>query len=545
MKIGIDFDNTIAKYDNSFLNLAYQKKFIKKNEISLGKTKLKNLLLKKKGGKKKWMELQGLVYGKYMHTAEIFPNFINFLFLSKIKKHELFIISHKTKYGHFDKDKVLLRSQALKWMVKKKIFDKNFINFEKKNIFFANTRVEKIKIIKDLNCDWFIDDLYEVLTNKNFPSKTKKILFNHNQNIKIPNKILPLSNWDEIINHILGKFTEKEICFLFKFITNKKIIKNKQIHGQGNSIVYKALTDKRINYAIKLYPDLLSDPRPRLNNEFSTLKKMHQNNIKNVPKAIIKNEIFNIGIYEWINGNKILRPNEKDILQMVKLVKKLKNLSKKTNILKFNFASEACLSRTDLINQIQKRVLKLQKINTKNRRFKKFLMNDFIPLWKKIKNESLASWPKSSRDNTLNKKRLVLNPSDFGFHNTLKKKNKLFFLDFEYFGWDDPVKLTADFIWHPSHSLNKNLQQIWEVNMINIFSDDKDFKNRLNASMPLYGIRWILIILNEFLPNYADRRKRAANRKSNSKEIAQNIQLLKAYKYFDVVKNLYSLNSEN
>ena len=89
-------------------------------------------------------------------------------------------------------------------------------------------------------------------------------------------------------------------------------------------------------------------------------------------------------------------------------------------------------------------------------------MNDFIPLWKKIKNESLASWPKSSRDNAVNKKRLVLNPSDFGFHNTLKKKNKLFFLDFEYFGWDDPVKLTADFIWHPSHSLNKNLQQIWK-----------------------------------------------------------------------------------
>ena len=136
MKIGIDFDNTIARYDKSFLNLAYKKGYIKKSEGNFSKIELKNLLIKKSSGKKKWMKIQGLVYGKYMHTAKIFPNLINFIILSKIKKHELYIISHKTEYGHFDKEKISLRNQALKWMKKNNFFKKNFINFEKKNIFF-------------------------------------------------------------------------------------------------------------------------------------------------------------------------------------------------------------------------------------------------------------------------------------------------------------------------------------------------------------------------------------------------------------------------
>ena len=53
----------------------------------------------------------------------------------------------------------------------------------------------------------------------------------------------------------------------------------------------------------------------------------------------------------------------------------------------------------------------------------------------------------------------VLSPSDFGFHNAiLKESGDLVFLDFEYFGRDDPVKLMADFIWHPGMKLS-NLQK--------------------------------------------------------------------------------------
>ena len=42
MKIGIDFDNTIARYDKSFLKLANKQKYINKDQNFIKKDQLKN-----------------------------------------------------------------------------------------------------------------------------------------------------------------------------------------------------------------------------------------------------------------------------------------------------------------------------------------------------------------------------------------------------------------------------------------------------------------------------------------------------------------------
>ena len=48
----------------------------------------------------------------------------------------------------------------------------------------------------------------------------------------------------------------------------------------------------------------------------------------------------------------------------------------------------------------------------------------------------------------------ALSPSDFGLHNALRTKDgQLRFIDFEYFGWDDPVKLVSDTAIQPGSSL--------------------------------------------------------------------------------------------
>ena len=93
MRIGLDFDNTIANYNLLFPKLAIKNKYISANSKITEKNKLKNFLLKKQDGKKKWMTLQGLAYGKYMKNAEIFSNLVNFLILCKEKKYKIFIIS--------------------------------------------------------------------------------------------------------------------------------------------------------------------------------------------------------------------------------------------------------------------------------------------------------------------------------------------------------------------------------------------------------------------------------------------------------------------
>ena len=103
----------------------------------------------------------------------------------------------------------------------------------------------------------------------------------------------------------------------------------------------------------------------------------------------------------------------------------------------------------------------------------------------------------------LARKYQILNPSDFGLHNALlDNNNKYHFFDFEYFGWDDPVKLTSDFYWHPGTKLTKNLKIKWLMLTKKLFSEDPLYDKRLEAYLPLFGLRWCLIVLNKFLPEF-------------------------------------------
>ena len=76
-----------------------------------------------------------------------------------------------------------------------------------------------------------------------------------------------------------------------------------------------------------------------------------------------------------------------------------------------------------------------------------FLTEDFEPLWSEVRNGTIPLWPEESLYTKLPRHKQILSPSDFGFHNSLMTINgSLTFIDFDYFDWDDPVKLTADFI---------------------------------------------------------------------------------------------------
>jgi thiamine kinase-like enzyme len=94
-----------------------------------------------------------------------------------------------------------------------------------------------------------------------------------------------------------------------------------------------------------------------------------------------------------------------------------------------------------------------------------------------------------------------MSPSDFGSHNAIKEDSgRIMFIDFEYFGWDDPVKLISDFYWHPGMNLSRELKAKW-INLVkDIFKSDVSYELRLSAYLPLYALKWCLILLNEFLP---------------------------------------------
>ena len=254
----------------------------------------------------------------------------------------------------------------------------------------------------------------------------------------------------------------------------------------------------------------------------------------------IRDEVLGLGIYSWINGDLIEKPDLGDLKQAVDFVHKLYDISKSSNTKDIGCATEACLSANDLVDQVEKRIDKLMSVTTEYDVLKHFLVDQFIPLWQDLVEYAFDEWPSSSRYDDLKVEYQTLSPSDFGFHNAIRQSDRLVFVDFEYFGWDDPVKLTADFMWHPAMNLDVEDSLYWEKSMIDIFSSDPDFEQRLHASKPFYGMRWALIVLNRFLPDFTVNNQLLATNHDSSEEYGLDGQLEKAKNYCNAVMEDFS-----
>jgi hypothetical protein len=87
------------------------------------------------------------------------------------------IVSHKTKYGHYDPDRVKLREAALNWMKAHGFFCDAGYAIPIENVYFEGTRADKLARIGALDCTYFIDDLEEVFNDLAFPQDVIRILF--------------------------------------------------------------------------------------------------------------------------------------------------------------------------------------------------------------------------------------------------------------------------------------------------------------------------------------------------------------------------------
>jgi len=537
-RIGIDFDNTIACYDRLFPKIAAELGLVKERIYS-SKNDVKEHLLKQKSGDLIWQKLQGKVYGKYMLQSDIFHGFYEFLYLSKLRGVHLYIVSHKSKFGHFDEEKISLRQQALKWLQQQGIVGIDQWSIPEINLFFEASRKDKIERIKLLQCTHFIDDLQVVLTDKNFPN-IQKVWFNPASQPLTEQSINNFQSWRQITNYLYHSWKEKDIVELtqdkFPSLNIQKVLVQK---GQGNSKIYKLLSSQK-KYILKVYPDRQLDDRPRLETESLAYQTLGSQKYS-VPECVIVDTRLGWGIYSWINGQSVEQVDPVFLSNvfdfMRRLLKDSRSQAEKLSQV-FSKASEACLSGSELIWQIETRRKKIAFINSES--LQSFLNEDFDPYFQSL---SINVQRKPFFAKSLPRSLQILSPSDFGSHNAIKvKENQFIFLDFEYFGWDDPVKLVSDFYWHPAMNLSPTLKNEWVDFAKGLFVDDDFFQERLNAYLPLYGLRWCLILLNEFLVEKLQHRFHAQGFLLESK-CSQDITNLQ-YSQLNKAKNLLAMIKE-
>ena len=191
------------------------------------------------------------------------------------------------------------------------------------------------------------------------------------------------------------------------------------------------------------------------------------------------------------------------------LIEKLRALSQMERSQRFSNASSAVFSGDSLEKQIFWRISKLQERSIKCKELENYVEKDVIPTAKRIVRNTRVRWAGSQEYcEQLPRNECILSPSDFGIHNTLvENSGKVVFLDFEYFGWDDPAKLIADFLLHPTMKLSSALKEKWIEGANMIFGPNVIERAALMG--PMLQLCWCLILLNDFRTDVKFRRRLA------------------------------------
>jgi hypothetical protein len=512
MPLGIDFDNTIVSYDRIFVEAAHAHGWVAR-DFRGSKKQLRDVVRLLEDGEIKWQILQGQVYGQRMSEAEPFPGVIDFMRDARRRGIEIFIVSHKTRYSNYDELKVDLRAAALAWMEKNGFFEPNGLGFSRTQVFFTDTRAEKIARISALGCGLFIDDLEEVFTDPEFPASVTRVLFTADD---APDDaaIVTRKTWPDIARYVFeearaGDSATQIAATVGRRLASASLRSVRPVHASGgNNRLFCVETEAGQIYALKSYPRQASDPRDRLSTEFNALAFLRRHGLTQVPAPIARDDAASFALYEWISGVPV-RPSVEATDAAADLVRALRSLSAVEDAAALPLASEACLSAQSIVRQVEGRLAKLSAVASAHPDLEEFLTAAVAPAAERCFTEAREIYSRSGVDfdKPIEPRLRCLSPSDFGFHNALAQSDgRIVFLDFEYFGWDDPVKLISDFVLHPGMDLTVQLKQRFLDVMHREFRSDATFAARLRASLPLYALRWTMILLNEFLPERWARR---------------------------------------
>jgi len=289
------------------------------------------------------------------------------------------------------------------------------------------------------------------------------------------------------------------------------------VRGGGNNQTYRAACADGTAFAFKVYGQREAVPRDRMGAEVGGLKFLERYNVSTVPSVIAHDAKAGFAAFDWVDGEAVKSPTTHDIDAALRFMAELQALTSVDGTERLPLASAATLSGEAVVAQINARFNKFDAIDTGDElsaEARRFLDDDLSPARDGAIINARLRFAEAGLDfgAELARSNWALSPSDFGFHNALRRADgRIVFVDFEYFGWDDPAKMVSDFILHPGMKLSAaQRQRFYDGARLVFDAKDKKFQTRFTALYPLYGLCWCLIMLNEFQPEIWARRSAAA-----------------------------------
>ena len=316
-----------------------------------------------------------------------------------------------------------------------------------------------------------------------------------------------------------------------------------RVGGGLNSKSYRVGDAAGNQFLTKFYFAHERDRRDRLGTEFSSLQFLRRNGLTCVPRPLAMSRTHTCAVYEYIEGDEVdpEKVTPTDVEAFINFFQDLNQLKSAALNCNFQPASEACFSVDALMRNVTLRLNRL--LEVKDPELFKFLEGDFKPFL-----QTLIDWTKKkSEENGMSLtqeiqfEQKILSPSDIGFHNVLRWRNgQMVFIDFEYFGWDDPAKTICDFLLHPHQAMQISapLKKQFVDGMFSLFNGDRTLTQRTRIVYAFYGLKWCAIFLNEFIPHDLERRGFAQGNNPSVRDV-QNRQLQKSKDMLGMLKENY------
>jgi hypothetical protein len=202
--------------------------------------------------------------------------------------------------------------------------------------------------------------------------------------------------------------------------------------------------------------------------------------------------------------------------------------------------SEACFTLNEHLACVDRRLDRLASIEgTTPAQIEAaaFVHDRLMPVWRRMRSNALsqAAARNLALDEAVSDRDRCISPSDFGFHNAIcAADGRLWFIDFEYAGWDDPARMVCDFFSQPAVPVPADFFASFVDRVAASLSDPERHALRIRLLLPIYRMKWCCIMLNEFLPTGRDRRSFAAD--PQNEEERECTQLQKARRALDEIE---------
>lgn len=274
--------------------------------------------------------------------------------------------------------------------------------------------------------------------------------------------------------------------------------------GGGNNRLYRLQGAGR-DLVLKHYFRHPAQPRDRLGAEFSFLRHAWGAGLRDLPEPLGRDEQAGAALYGFVAGSP-LEPAEigwPEVGQALDFLATL-NGPAREDATHLGPAAEACFSVEAHLGVVEARVERLlgaEPQDAVGAEAARFVAQELAPAWRAVRDGVRAEVgptpPRWALE--LGPRDRVLSPSDFGFHNALRRPGgRLAFLDFEYAGWDDPAKLICDFFLQPARPAPREAAAAFAAGVAALVEDMDGARDRAALLRPVAAVKWCCILLNHF-----------------------------------------------